>query len=138
MHFVIYPLFLFLLPHEMRRWTLILLGFLVGITVDIFYGSPGVHAAAGVATAFVRPIVLRFQEPKGGYSAGQSPTRYRLGLGPYLRYTSTLLLIHLLWYYSMELFSIIYIKQILLRTLLSFILSMSLILIHAFLVNPKN
>ncbi len=137
-HFIIYPLFILLLPHDTPHWALILCGFFIGITVDIFYPSYGVHASAGVLTAFLRPFVLKFQEPKGGYPQGQSPTRYRLGTMPYLRYAATMLLIHILWYHSMESFTIAYIDKILLRTVISFPISLSLITIHAFLINPKN
>lgn len=137
-HFILYPLFILLLPHDIPDWLLILLGFVLGITVDIFYHSYGVHASACVLTATARPFVLKIQEPKGGYPQGQSPTRYRLGTMPYIRYAATLLLIHILWYHSMQFFTVAYIDKILLRTLISFPISISLVLIHAFLVNPKN
>ncbi len=136
--FIIYPLFLFLLPYETPKWALILLGFFLGITIDLFYNSIGVHAAAGVLTGTIRPFILKIQEPKGGYPQGQSPTRYRLGTALYFRYTGTLLLIHLFWYYSMEIFSIVELPQILLSTLISFLFSMGIIAIHAYLINPKN
>jgi hypothetical protein len=137
-HFMLYPLFILLLPHDTPNWALIFLGFLIGITVDIFYHSYGVHASACVMTATLRPLALKFQEPKGGYPQSQSPTRYRLGTVPYLRYAATLFLIHILWYHSMQFFTVAYIDKILLRTAISFPISMFLVVIHAFLVNPKN
>ncbi len=137
-HIIIYPLFILLLPHDIPNWALILLGFLIGITIDVFYGTIGVHAAASVLTASVRPIVLKFQEPKGGYAQGQSPTRYRLGTSAYIRYTAILFSIHLIWYFSMELFTIAFIDKILIRAIISFLVSMPLVILHAFLLNSKN
>ncbi len=135
---IIYPLFILLLPHDIPNWALILLGFFIGITVDLFYNSIGVHAAASVLTATLRPFILKLQEPKGGYAQDQSPTRYRLGTAPYLRYTALLMGVHLLWYYSMEAFTIAYISDILIRTIVTFVISMPVIIMHAFLINPKN
>ncbi len=137
-HIIIYPLFILLLPHDIPNWALILLGFLIGITIDLFYNSIGVHAAASVLTATLRPIILKMQEPNGGYTSGQSPTRYRLGTGPFIRYTSILYGIHLIWYFSMELFTIAYIDQILVRSIISFFISMPLVILYSFLLNPKN
>jgi hypothetical protein len=34
--------------------------FLLGYTVDIFLDSGGVHAAASVAIAYIRPLILKF------------------------------------------------------------------------------
>ena len=44
-HFLVYPLFIILLPTKMPRPVVILLGFSIGIFVDIFYDSPGIHEA---------------------------------------------------------------------------------------------
>ncbi len=137
-HIIIYPLFILLLPHDIPNWALLLLGFLIGISVDIFYGSIGVHAAAAVLTSAIRPFILKILEPKGGYVPGQSPTRYRLGTAMYLRYTSILFGVHILWYFSMELFTIAYLDKILIRSIVTFFVSMPIVIIHAFLINPKN
>ncbi len=136
-HIIIYPIFIFLLPFETKKWALVLLGFLIGITVDVFYGTMGVHAAAGCLTGFLRPLALQLQEPKGGYGQG-SPTKYRLGLGAYARYTGTMLLVHLIWYFSMQYFSVVYISDIIITSLLSFAFSFPFILAHALAANPKN
>lgn len=138
LHFIIYPLFILLLPHDMPKWMVILLGFLMGITIDVFYNTYGVHASATVMTAMFRSTILKILEPKGGFPKGQSPTRYRLGNMQFLRYILIMLGIHIIWYHSMELFTPLHIGQILLRSIISFPISVCLIMIHAFLVNPKN
>ncbi|MGB1216378.1 MAG: hypothetical protein ACPG5P_00795 [Saprospiraceae bacterium] len=138
MHIIVYPIFILLLPFETKKWVLVLLGFLIGIMVDIFYGTMGVHAAAGTLTGFIRPIILKLQEPKGGHGQQGSPTKYRLGLASYARYTGIMLLIHLVWYFSMQYFSVAYIYSITTSTLLSFVFSFPLVIAHAVAANPKN
>ncbi|HFB99468.1 MAG TPA: hypothetical protein ENJ53_01560, partial [Phaeodactylibacter sp.] len=57
-HVIVFPLFILLLPIKISDPVLILLGFLIGITVDMFYQSWGVHASAAVFIAFMRPMIL--------------------------------------------------------------------------------
>lgn len=137
-HIMIYPLFLMLLPHNTPHWLQILLGFLMGISVDVFYHSWGVNASASVMAATIRPLVLKTQAPKGGYVEGQSPTRYRLGTPAFLRYAAVLLFVHIFWYYCMDYFTVAYMGQILLRTAVSFPASLVVIMIYSLLLNPKS
>ena len=57
-HPYVYVLFIFLLPFNIPRWQLLLLGFVNGFFVDLFNGTPGLNAAATVLMAFVRPFVM--------------------------------------------------------------------------------
>ena len=57
-HPCVYVLFIFLLPFNIQKWQLLLLGFFTGLTVDLFNGTPGLNAAATVFLAFVRPYVI--------------------------------------------------------------------------------
>ena len=136
--FILYPLFILLLPFNINRLLLIFLGFLVGLSVDIFYDTPGLHASASTLTAFARGRVLKILEPKGGYNVNFSPTRNRMGNSWFVPYVSILLLIHLLFYFTMEAFSVVYIIQILQNTILSFIASFSIIMIFQIIFNPLN
>jgi len=47
-HALIYPIFIIILPFRISKINVILLGFLFGIVLDLFYSSPGVHASACV------------------------------------------------------------------------------------------
>ena len=54
LHLLLYPLFIILLPIRTPNVLVMLLGFVTGLTVDLFYDSIGVHAAAAVFAAFIR------------------------------------------------------------------------------------
>ena len=43
-----YVIFIILLPFESPKWLLLCLAFLLGLSVDLFNGTPGMHAAASV------------------------------------------------------------------------------------------
>src|SRR5581483_10393034 len=62
-----YVLFILLLPVETPKWLLLLLSFSIGISLDMFSNTMGLHAAACVFMAYCRPRVLRIISPREGY-----------------------------------------------------------------------
>ncbi len=135
---MLYPVFLLLLPIKTPHALSVLLGFAIGILVDIFYGSLGVHAAASVLTGFVRPIVLSYLEPKAGYGTNIAPTKSKLGIAWFLRYSSLLIFLHLFFYFSVDAFTFVYIVDILLKTIVSFIFTMVFVIVYQYLLEPKE
>ncbi|MFQ5583638.1 MAG: hypothetical protein ACE5GL_04320 [Calditrichia bacterium] len=134
----LYPIFIFLLPIRTPKPLVIFSGFVLGLTVDLFYLSPGVHAAAAVFTAFIRPAVLKYLQPGGGYKPSHSPTKASQGLAWYVKYSAILLLPHLLIYFFVEAFSFVYWDEILLKTLFSFVISMVFIIMHQLIIRPAE
>jgi len=134
----IYPLFILLLPLNISKGWLILLGFLLGITVDMFYDSPGVHASAAVLTAFIRPYILHLQEPRGGYKVNAHPTSAEFGTGWFIRYSSLLMSIHLLTYFTAEAFQWSQMLMVLVKTIVSLFSSMIVISLYMVIFNPKE
>jgi len=90
----VYVGFLLLLPLETSLTSLLLLGFAMGLAVDIFYDTAGVHAATMVIIAFIRPSLLQFLRPSGGYDNVESPTLSKLGFNWFIIYAGITLLIH--------------------------------------------
>jgi rod shape-determining protein MreD len=56
----IYIIFIFLFPIKDNRLMLLLVSFLLGMTIDTFLDSGGVHAASSVLLAYSRPVLLKF------------------------------------------------------------------------------
>ena len=54
----VYILFIILLPFETPKVLLLVLAFLMGLIIDLFLGTPGVHTSATVLMAFFRPFIL--------------------------------------------------------------------------------
>lgn len=137
-NFIAYPLFIILLPLRTPMPTALLSAFAMGIMVDAAYDSWGVHAGASVLLAYVRPLPLKWLEPRDGYNVNHSPTKKRMGRRWFLAYASTLLTFHLLLYYSLDAFSPYYIKDIIIKTLFSFPLSMIFIIIVMAIFDPLD
>src|SRR5688572_12401778 len=67
----LYMLFILLLPFNLPRPALQLLGFLLGLTLDMFTDTMGLHAAACVFIAYLRPFILNILSPQGGFEGTQ-------------------------------------------------------------------
>jgi len=90
----IYVAFILLLPLETGPILLMLLGFIMGVTIDIFYSSLGLHAAACVLIAYLRPHWISMLTPKGGYEAGAQLSLGSMGFSWFLTYSFALIFIH--------------------------------------------
>ncbi|BDC98414.1 Rod shape-determining protein MreD [Persicobacter psychrovividus] len=91
---MIYVAFLLLLPVDTDKSTLLVLGFLSGLAVDWFYDSMGIHAAAMVALAYLRPKWMGMIMPKGGYDAGTLPLVSNYGFNWFAAYALPLIFVH--------------------------------------------
>ena len=134
---IIYPLVILLIPLKISRSLIIVIAFFIGLSVDIFYDTPGLHAASLVFTAFVRKYILKFLEPVEGYSTDSTPTIRKYGFNWFLIYSSILMFIHLFLFFSLEAFSFVYFIDILLKTIFSFMLSQIIIIVYVLILNPK-
>lgn len=132
----IYILFIILFPANNNRTLFILLAFLLGFSVDLFSDSGGVHAAACVTIAYIRPIFLKFSF--GTVYDYQSIKFNQTDFGSRLTYFSALIFIHHLLMFSLEIFNISKIILILQKTLFSGIFTIILCLIITLLFSPKR
>lgn len=90
----VYVGFILLLPLEIPSMNLLLIAFLSGFTIDIFYNSLGVHASSTLILAFFRPYWISWITPKGGYEEVFAPTIKELNPGWFMTYAIPLIAIH--------------------------------------------
>jgi hypothetical protein len=91
----IYFVFILWLPFRITRMWLLFAGLLVGLLIDMFYKTPGLHAAASLFIAFMRPFVIGLLLPKETTEWGnEEPSRYTMGPMPYATYVIILTLMH--------------------------------------------
>lgn len=138
MNIILVHLFVLLLPLNTPRWTILLLAFVCGVSVDLFYDSPGVHASAMVFMAYLRKPVLKFLEPQGGYNVNEIPSLYHFDFSWIVIYTSILTFAYMIWYFSMVSFSFVFFLDIILSTIFSFIISVVILLVYQFIFRPKT
>ncbi|HNP77082.1 MAG: Rod shape-determining protein MreD [Cyclobacteriaceae bacterium] len=90
----LYIAFILLLPIETNPLVLMLVGFLLGFSIDIFYDSLGLHAMSLVLVSYLRNYLLAAITPQGGYDAGEGPTMASNGLQWFLVYAIPLVFVH--------------------------------------------
>lgn len=90
----LYVAFILLLPFELSTTLTILVGFLLGFAIDVFYSSMGIHAFATVLMSYLRNYWLSVITPQGGYDIGNSPTIATNGVQWFIVYAIPLVFIH--------------------------------------------
>jgi len=132
-----YVLFILLMPFETPGWMVTIIGFLLGLSIDLFVNTPGVHASATAFMGYTRLFILRYMAPRDGYEPGSFPRIYYYGFNWFLRYVLILTLIHHTFLFFVEAFHFSAASHILLRIFLSTIFSVSLIMISQYLIFRK-
>jgi hypothetical protein len=90
----LYVAYLFFLPVESNTLWLMVVGFLMGFCIDIFYDSLGLHAFACVFVMYVRNYYLSAITPQGGYDSSATPSIATNGMQWFLIYTIPLVFLH--------------------------------------------
>ena len=128
----VYIMFILLLPVEIPSWLLLLLSFGTGIIIDLFSGSPGMHASATVVAGFVRPFILRIVSPRDGYEPGSEPSMVIYGFRWFLAYAVLLVVVHHTILFYLEVFRFDDFFRTLLRVLLSSLFTLTFIVLIEF------
>ena len=133
----LYVLFIIVLPFQTPRWLVLISAFILGITIDMFYDTAGMHAAATVFMAYIRPGILKLFSPRDGYEFGTQPTIQYLGIPWFLSYTGILVISHHLILFYIEIFRFTEFFSTFFRVIISAVFSILLIVVVQYLFNRK-
>lgn len=125
----VYVMFILLLPLDIPAWLILILSFILGLIIDFFSGSPGIHTSATVLSGFVRPYVLRLVSPKDGYESTSDPSMTIYGFRWFLSYTLLIVLIHHIALFYLEVFRLAGFFRTFSRVILSTLFSSTFILL---------
>jgi len=91
----VYFLFILWLPFYISRFWLMVIAFLTGLSLDYFTMTPGLHAAACVLIAYIRPFVINILTPKDPSEFNyREPSPRAMGWTPYAVYILILTILH--------------------------------------------
>ena len=133
-----YILFILLLPFEIPNILLFILSFGLGLTLDAFYDTPGLHAAACTLLAFVRVQFINITVQKDGFDNEPEPTLSVMGFRWFFTYVLILTVIHHFFLFTLEVFRLSELQYTLSRFALSSIFTVFLILISGLLFFRKK
>jgi rod shape-determining protein MreD len=136
----IYYLFVLWMPFKMPRSWQMIVAFLLGFTLDSFRHSPGFHAAACVLIAYLRPFLITIFIPQEGADSNyEEPSVKSMGgFMRYMIYVGVLTLIHHAWLFLLEAWTFANFWYFVVKTLLSTIISLLLIIITEMLFARKQ
>jgi len=123
----VYILFILALPVRTPRWFSLLLAFGLGLTLDMFSNTGGMHAFATVMVAFLRDGTIKLFT---AIDEGNNPTPsfHSFGVSAYVKYIVLLVFVHHTTLFIMESFSLMHFWLMLAKILLSTFVTVLLIL----------
>lgn len=131
-----YLLFIILYPVNANKSVLFIASFLLGLTMDMFSNSGGIHATACLVLAFLRPYIFKFAF---GLSYEYQTIKLNDVITPE-RFSFILLsvVIHHFTLFLLEAFQFNFFLDILLRTLLSTVFTIIICIIIIYLIKPNK
>ena len=134
----LYVLFILLLPFETPIWLLLISGFLIGVTIDWFSNTLGMHAAATVFVAFFRPVVIRLLSAGDEFEGGIVPGIRDMGFRWFLTYSFIIILLHHMAFFYIEIFKFSEFLITFYRGLISTVFTLSLVILSQYLFVPNR
>ena len=123
----VYILFILALPVQIPRWFALLLAFGIGLTIDMFSNTMGMHAFATVMVAFLRNGTIKlFTAIEEGNNP--TPSFHTFGVSAYIKYAVLLVFVHHTTLFILEALSLGHFWLMLLKITLSTFVTVLIIL----------
>ncbi|MBN1819251.1 MAG: rod shape-determining protein MreD [Prolixibacteraceae bacterium] len=128
-----YVLFILLLPISTPRYFVVILGFILGLVIDIFSNTVGMHASATTFMAFARPIVIELISSRE-MDKSDYPGLNQYGFQWFLYYSAILVFLHHIFFFYVEAFTFVNFIHTFIRSILSSVFSIFIIVLSQYLV----
>ena len=129
---MMYILFLINLPARIPRWAEMIIGFMVGMMMDVWHASLGIHIAACVALTFVRPLLLN-NTVQDVERIKDNLSSQNIGRAENIKCAVILTVLHHFIVFSLETCNIQFWWMVLLQTLISSVMTLVIILGYEYL-----
>jgi len=132
----IYIIFILLVPININKSLFLFISFLLGLIIDIFGDSGGIHAAACLLITFFRPVALR--SVFGLSYEFQTVKLSNISFVEKLAYVTIMVVIHHIVLFSLEFFNASHILLILKKTLFSGLFTIFITMLVLMLFKSKS
>ena len=123
----VYILFILALPVQTPRWFTLILAFGLGLTIDAFSNTMGMHTFAAVMVAFLRNGTIKlFTAIEDGNNP--TPSFHTFGVSAYVKYVVLLIFVHHATLFLLEAFSFYHFWFLLAKIVLSSLVTIVLVL----------
>jgi len=131
---MVYSIAIIMLPVETSLIISIIIALLLGIGVDMFSDTFGLHTSSSLLIAYIRPTILKYLRPRDGYDSVLLLSIHDMGKKWFLTFSAIIIGIQNLWFFSFELLRFDLIFTILLKTILSTIVTLFIIILLQYLL----
>lgn len=130
---MVYPMMILMLPFELGVLATLIISFALGISIDAFSNTFGIHASAAMLIGYLRPTVLRYIKPRDGYDSSLLPSIHDMGFAWFIGYSALFLFIHHIWFFTIEIFRLDLFFLVLGKTFFSMLFSLALIILFQYI-----
>ena len=134
----IYIGFILLIPLEVPILLLLSLAFFFGLSIDLFYDTMGIHAAATVLIAYMRSYIINFLTPRGGYDTSTEISIPALGFQWFVVYEIVMIFIHHLFLFLIESWGLGVFFRMIGKTIMSTLLTLFVFILFQYLFYPSK
>jgi rod shape-determining protein MreD len=136
--FVYISIILFL-PSNTPVSAILLIAFLVGLAVDLFYNTAGMHASASLLLAYLRSYIIKVLFPTKGLDTELVISLDGMGMERFIRYIVILTFVHHVYLFFLEAGSLNYFLNTSLKVVASVLFtSIVTFLLHVYFKSLQN
>ncbi|MEX2596317.1 MAG: rod shape-determining protein MreD [Salibacteraceae bacterium] len=125
----LYIYFLLVLPVDFPPNAGLIVAFVMGLLIDLFSQTLGMHIIASVFLAYARPYVLRYMAPRDGYEFSRLVGIKQMGWLWFLTFSSIMIFLHHFVLFFIETFRMSGFGYMLLKSIGSSVLTLVLVVI---------
>jgi hypothetical protein len=130
---MVYPIMILMLPFEMSIIASMAVALVLGISVDAFSNTFGLHASSALFIGYLRPTIMKYIQPKEGYDNTLLPIIQDMGVIWFVIYCTVILFLHHLWFFTFEILRFDLILLILGKTFFSLIFSIFIVVLFQYI-----
>lgn len=134
----LYVMFILQLSFDIAPWIILFIAFGMGLTIDMFSNTVGLHTSALVLIAFLRPYFINLMVPKDDFNKFPEPSIRGMGFARFAYYAFFLTTIHHLVLFYLWKFSFSNFFGTFFRAFMSILFTMILILMTQQLIVSKQ
>lgn len=135
---IVFIYFIIRLPIQLSTNWVLTISFILGLIIDIFSNTLGIHTLSCTILAMIRRPIFTLYNPREKESANVAPSIATLGLFVYIKYLITITLAYCVLVFCIEYLSLEHLKIMLLKISSSAILSFTLMLGIDSLISRKS
>lgn len=135
---LVYGVFILTIKPSFQVWILLFIAFVMGLSVDIFRDTLGMHTSALLVVAIIKNPVLSLISPREGFDPNKELNVINIGINRFMILSGVLLFLHHFWFYMIEDFHLEILHYLILKSIINTAISLALIILFQYLNLNKN